>query len=71
MGCRPDHKVLRQFKRNTVINIAAPDHPVGPAIQADSWNKAACQNLPTRATWVAFTFVVNGALQSFDICGRG
>ena len=71
MSCRPDHKVLRQFKRNIVINIAAPHHPVGSAIQADSWNKAVCQNLPKRVTWVAFTFAVNGALQSFDNFGRG
>ena len=71
MSCRPDHKVLRQFKRNIVINIAAPHHPVGSAIQADSWNKAACRNLPTRVTRVAFTVAVNGALQSFDNFGRG
>ena len=71
MGCRPDHKVLRQFKRNIVINIAAPDHPVGPAIMADSWNKAACHNLPTLVTLVAFTFAVNGALTTFDIFERG
>ena len=71
MGCRPDHKVLRQFTQNIVINIAAPDHPVGPTIQADSWNKAACQNLPTRVTLVAFTFAVNGALTTFDIFERG
>ena len=71
MSCRPDHKVLRQFKRNIVINIAAPHHPVVPAIQADSWNKAVCQNLPKRVTLVAFTVAVNGALQSFDNFGRG
>ena len=71
MGCRPDHKVLRQFKRNIVINIAAPHHPVGPALQADSWNKAVCQNLPKRVTWVALGAAVNGALQRFDNFGRG
>ena len=71
MSCRPDHKVLRQFKRNIVINIAAPHHPVGPALQADSWNKAVCQNLPKRVTWVALGVAVNGALQRFDNFGRG
>ena len=71
MGCRPDHKVLRQFKRNIVINIAAPHHPVGPALQADSWNKAVCQNLPKRVTWVALGAAVIGALQRFDNFGRG
>lgn len=71
MSCRQDHKVLRQFKRNIVINIAAPHHPVGPALQADSWNKAVCQNLPKRVTWVALGAAVNGALQRFDNFGRG
>ena len=71
MSCRPDHKVLRQFKRNIVINIAAPHHPVGPALKADSWNKAVCQNLPKRVTWVALGAAVNGALQRFDNFGRG
>lgn len=71
MSCRPDHKVLRQFKRNIVINIAAAHHPVGPALQADSWNKAVCQNLPKRVTWVALGAAVNGALQRFDNFGRG
>ena len=71
MSCRPDHKVLRQFKRNIVINIAAPHHPVGPALQADSWNKAVCQNLPKRVTWVALGAAVIGALQRFDNFGRG
>ena len=71
MSCRPDHKVLRQFKRNIVINIAAPHHPVGPALQADSWNKAVCQNLPKRVTWVALGAAVTGSLQRFDNFGRG
>ena len=71
MSCRADHKVLRQFKRNIVINFAAPDHSVGPGIQANRWNNAACQNSPTRVTWVAFTFAVNGALTTFDNFERG
>ena len=71
MSRRPDHKMLRQFKRNIVINIAAPHHAVGPALQADSWNKAVCQNLPKRVTWVALGAAVNGALQRFDNFGRG
>ena len=71
MSCRLDHKALRQFKRNIVIDMAASDHPVGPSIQADSWNKAAYENLSTRVTWVALGVAVTGALKTFDNFGRG